>query len=83
MIFDSARIGPTGLVNDGGMAEYMVSDAESVVLLPDSLSFEQAAPLMCAGVCRDSHILLKSIYCSRYVLGHSMGRNSGSECQCP
>lgn len=37
-----------GLVSDGGMAEYMVSDAESVVLLPDSLSFEQAAPLMCA-----------------------------------
>ncbi|KAE9379487.1 putative alcohol dehydrogenase [Stipitochalara longipes BDJ] len=41
--------GMTGLVNDGGMAEYMVSDSESVVLLPDSLSFEQAAPLMCAG----------------------------------
>jgi len=31
------------------MAEYMVSDAEQTVILPDSLSFEQAAPLMCAG----------------------------------
>jgi len=38
-----------GLVNDGGMAEYMVSDSESIVLLPDSLTFEQGAPLMCAG----------------------------------
>lgn len=40
-----------GLLHDGGMAEYMISDAENTVLLPESLSFEQAAPLMCAGVC--------------------------------
>ena len=39
-----------GLKNDGGMAEYMVADAENTVLLPDSVSFEQAAPLLCAGV---------------------------------
>jgi D-arabinose 1-dehydrogenase-like Zn-dependent alcohol dehydrogenase len=45
--------GMAGLIVDGGMAEYMASDAESLVLLPDSLSFEQAAPLMCAGVCFD------------------------------
>jgi len=38
-----------GLMNDGAMAEYMVSDAEATVLLPDSVSFEQGAPLMCAG----------------------------------
>lgn len=42
--------GLAGLKIDGGMAEYMVSDSESAVLLPDLLSFEQAAPLMCAGV---------------------------------
>lgn len=53
--------GLAGLVSDRGMAEYMVSDAESAVLLPDSLSFEQAAPLMCAGVNRDFRILLKRI----------------------
>ncbi len=40
-----------GLMNDGGMAEYMLGDAETCVPLPDSISFEQAAPLMCAGVC--------------------------------
>ncbi|PVH93547.1 putative alcohol dehydrogenase [Periconia macrospinosa] len=39
-----------GLFNDGGFAEYMVADAETTVLLPDSISFEQAAPLMCAGL---------------------------------
>lgn len=39
-----------GLQNDGGMAEYMSSDAEQTVLLPHGLPFEQAAPLMCAGV---------------------------------
>lgn len=32
------------------MAEYMIGDDENLVQLPDSLSFEQAAPLMCAGV---------------------------------
>lgn len=45
-----------GLKVDGGMAEYLVSDSESVVLLPDSLSFEQAAPLMCAGVSLSNRI---------------------------
>jgi len=39
-----------GLTIDRRMAEYMAADSESLVLLPDSLSFEQAAPLMCAGL---------------------------------
>ena len=39
-----------GLANDGGMAEYIIGDADNSVLLPDNLPFEQAAPLMCAGV---------------------------------
>ncbi|KAL5589282.1 hypothetical protein FOVSG1_011149 [Fusarium oxysporum f. sp. vasinfectum] len=34
---------------DGGFAEYMLASQEALVHLPDSLSFEQAAPLMCAG----------------------------------
>lgn len=36
---------------DGGFAEYMVASHYALVRLPDSLSFDQAAPLMCAGVC--------------------------------
>ncbi|KAK3075238.1 hypothetical protein LTR53_001602 [Teratosphaeriaceae sp. CCFEE 6253] len=38
-----------GLRNDGGMSQYMLSDADETVLLPDDVSFEQAAPLLCAG----------------------------------
>lgn len=39
-----------GFKNDGCLAEYMVADPETTILLPDGLSFNQAAPLMCAGV---------------------------------
>jgi D-arabinose 1-dehydrogenase-like Zn-dependent alcohol dehydrogenase len=38
-----------GFANDGAFAEYMVGDPATIVKLPDSVSFEQAAPLMCAG----------------------------------
>ena len=40
----------TGFTHDGGYSEYMVSPAQAVAAIPDSLSFEDAAPLMCAGV---------------------------------
>lgn len=39
-----------GLKNDGGMAEYMIGDADNICELPDEISFVQGAPLMCAGV---------------------------------
>ncbi|KAK2469234.1 hypothetical protein H9L39_19215 [Fusarium oxysporum f. sp. albedinis] len=35
--------------SDGGFAEYMITPHSSLVRLPAGLSFEQAAPLMCAG----------------------------------
>ncbi|KAL4922640.1 chaperonin 10-like protein [Aspergillus aurantiobrunneus] len=38
-----------GISADGGFAEYVIADADSSLLLPDGLAFEQAAPLMCAG----------------------------------
>ena len=40
----------TGFHVDGGFAEYMVADARYVLPLPDTLSEEQAAPLLCAGI---------------------------------
>lgn len=40
-----------GFYHDGAFAEYIVADAATTVALPDSVSFEQAAPLLCAGVC--------------------------------
>lgn len=39
-----------GIKDDGAMAEFMIADAANTVKLPDSVSFEQGAPLMCAGV---------------------------------
>jgi D-arabinose 1-dehydrogenase-like Zn-dependent alcohol dehydrogenase len=40
----------TGLSHDGGYAEYMLSPAEAVAAMPDDLSAEEAAPLLCAGI---------------------------------
>ena len=40
-----------GLTMDGGFAEYMLTDSIATFKLPDNLSMNDAAPLMCAGVC--------------------------------
>jgi len=39
----------TGLEAAGGHAEYMPAYADATMLLPDGLSYEQAAPIFCAG----------------------------------
>jgi len=39
----------TGLQTAGGHAEYMPAYADATMLLPDGLSYEQAAPIFCAG----------------------------------
>ncbi len=39
-----------GISYDGGYADYMVAPAEALALIPDDLSFVDAAPLMCAGI---------------------------------
>ena len=39
----------TGLTRPGGHAEYLAVPASSTVMLPDALSYEAAAPLLCAG----------------------------------
>ncbi|CAN9091657.1 unnamed protein product [Alternaria alternata] len=38
-----------GFRHDGAFAEYMLADPETTVHLPSGVSFEQGAPLMCAG----------------------------------
>jgi propanol-preferring alcohol dehydrogenase len=40
----------TGLMVDGGYAEFMRAKASHALRVPDALSSEQAAPLFCAGV---------------------------------
>jgi dehydrogenase len=47
-IFCHNQIG-TGVNIPGSHAEYMVAYADSTQLLPDALSYEQAAPIFCAG----------------------------------
>ena len=39
----------TGLQSQGSHAEYMLAYADSTMLLPEGLSYEQAAPIFCAG----------------------------------
>ncbi|KAJ4256238.1 hypothetical protein NW762_009317 [Fusarium torreyae] len=38
-----------GFLHDGGFADYVSADPGTTVRLPDSISFQQAAPLTCAG----------------------------------
>jgi len=38
-----------GFKHDGAFADYMLADPNTTVHLPDQVSFEQGAPLMCAG----------------------------------
>eukprot|EP00842_Homolaphlyctis_polyrhiza_P001526 jgi/Hompol1/2374/HPOL_005975-RA len=40
----------TGITVDGGMAEYCKVRAEALVRLPESISVEDSAPLLCAGL---------------------------------
>jgi propanol-preferring alcohol dehydrogenase len=40
----------TGFHRDGGFAEYLTADADFVLDLPDGLSDEAMAPLLCAGI---------------------------------
>jgi D-arabinose 1-dehydrogenase-like Zn-dependent alcohol dehydrogenase len=40
----------SGISYDGGYQEYMIAPVEALALMPDGLSPEVAAPLMCAGI---------------------------------
>ena len=51
-LFIACITGPpvTGISHDGGYGEYMIAPVSSLARVPDALSAEEAAPLMCAGV---------------------------------
>ncbi|KAJ7120712.1 zinc-type alcohol dehydrogenase [Mycena crocata] len=51
----------TGLTVDGGLAEYMVADQTALVVIPETLSFVDAAVLLCAGLTVFNAIRLSSI----------------------
>lgn len=48
ILCESPRI--TGLTHDGGYAEYMIASADALAPIPGAISFEEAAPLFCAGL---------------------------------
>ncbi|MCE5317725.1 MAG: alcohol dehydrogenase [Parachlamydia sp.] len=39
-----------GISYDGGYADYMIAPASALAHIPEGLSFEEASPLMCAGI---------------------------------
>ncbi|HLI62304.1 MAG TPA: alcohol dehydrogenase [Terriglobales bacterium] len=45
-----AHLKVTGIHFDGGYEEYMLAPVTALAALPDGISFEEAAPLLCAGV---------------------------------
>jgi D-arabinose 1-dehydrogenase-like Zn-dependent alcohol dehydrogenase len=44
------RLKITGISYDGGYQEYMIAPVEALARMPDDLSAEDAAPLLCAGI---------------------------------
>jgi dehydrogenase len=46
--FCAEQVG-TGVNSDGGHAEYMLAPASATFLIPEGLSYDQAAPIFCAG----------------------------------
>jgi len=79
----------TGVMVDGGYAEYAKAPASHVVKIPDTLSSEQAAPLLCAGVTVHRALKQAKIRAGQRLavfgvggLGHiavQMGRAAGAE----
>ncbi len=45
-----ANLRVTGIHYDGGYEEYMVAPQNAIAALPEGISFEDAAPLLCAGI---------------------------------
>jgi D-arabinose 1-dehydrogenase-like Zn-dependent alcohol dehydrogenase len=40
----------TGIHHDGGYAQYMIARCEALASIPEALTAEEAAPIMCAGI---------------------------------
>lgn len=60
-----------GFRHDGAFAQFMVADPETTVHLPEDVSFEQGAPLMCAGV--SARAIWGSYNVPLTLQGNSMG----------
>lgn len=63
----------TGILFDGGYQEYMVAPAEAVALIPDDLPFDEAAPLMCAGITVFNALRHSEAHAGDLVAVHGIG----------
>jgi D-arabinose 1-dehydrogenase-like Zn-dependent alcohol dehydrogenase/uncharacterized protein (UPF0276 family) len=58
----------TWIENGGGLSEFVVAEASGCTKLPNELSFEQAAPMMCGG-----HVALSAIHRAQLQEGEQLG----------
>lgn len=63
----------TGMMHDGGYAEFMIAQADYVVPLPNQLADTEAAPLMCAGVTVYSGLLHSGVRAGERVAVIGLG----------
>jgi D-arabinose 1-dehydrogenase-like Zn-dependent alcohol dehydrogenase len=49
-LIDCQNMGIPGITMDGGYADYVVVRASALASMPDDMGFEDAAPLLCAGI---------------------------------
>lgn len=49
-LIDCENMGIPGVTMDGGYADYVVVRASALASMPDDIGFEDAAPLLCAGI---------------------------------
>jgi D-arabinose 1-dehydrogenase-like Zn-dependent alcohol dehydrogenase len=49
-LIDCENMGIPGVTMDGGYADYVVVRASALASMPDDMGFEEAAPLLCAGI---------------------------------
>ncbi|HKQ79315.1 MAG TPA: zinc-dependent alcohol dehydrogenase [Blastocatellia bacterium] len=63
----------TGCTVDGGFAEFIKAKASHIAKLPDNLSFEEAAPLLCAGLTVHSAIKKSDVKAGQKVAVFGVG----------
>jgi D-arabinose 1-dehydrogenase-like Zn-dependent alcohol dehydrogenase len=49
-LIDCENMGIPGITQDGGYADYVVVRSSALALMPDDIGYEDAAPLLCAGI---------------------------------
>ena len=62
-----------GIAYDGGYQEYMIAPEEAVASLPDGISADEAAPLLCAGITTFNSLRNAGARSGDVVAVHGMG----------